>query len=363
MIVSELGPSGAAKQLGLLAAALPRERYRVEVSVLGPASSPATEALRATGVPVHALPMRHFVDITGLRRLRQVAADIEPAVVHAWGPREVRASRVISGTAFGAVPLVVSAASMPAGSVPRWFTTRLLRRADRVVAATWTDGERYRRLGVPAERLCRVAPAVACPPPHPDPVAFRRSLGLPPYARLIMAAGQLDATSGLKAAVWAFDMLRYEAPDLHLVIFGDGPDRWRLEEYGRALAFDDFRVTFAGHRADLPAVLGLAEVVWVTHERGGVNVALEAMAAGRPVVAWRTPEIAEVIADGETGLLVQTGERPQIAARSHTLLADTAMAAKIGAAGRVRAASRYPIERMAEQYARLYAELAGGVRT
>ena len=57
----------------------------------------------------------------------------------------------------------------------------------------------------------------------------------------------------------------------------DGPDRAGLEDFGRALAFDDFRIHFAGHRPDLPALLGLAEVVWVAQERGGVNLALEAV--------------------------------------------------------------------------------------
>jgi glycosyltransferase involved in cell wall biosynthesis len=363
MLTSDLGVTGAAKQLGLLAAALPRDRFRVEVGVLGTAATAAADALRAVGISVHTLPLRHFLDVSGLRRLRQIAIDTEPDVIHVWGPTAVLASRVLSRVATGAVPLVASAAATAAGGVPGWLTTQRLRRADRVVAATWADGERYRRLGVSAERLCRISPAVAGTLPPPDPVAFRSDLCLPPNSRLVMSASRLDASSGLKSAVWAFDMLRYEAPDLHLVILGEGPDRSRLEEYARALAFDDYRVTFVGHRADLPAVLGLAEVVWVTQERGGVNVALEAMAAGRPVVGWKTPDLAEVIADGETGLLVPTGERPQIAAKTQTLLADAAIAAKLGAAGRGRAASRYGVERMVEQFARLYEELAGGVRT
>jgi glycosyltransferase involved in cell wall biosynthesis len=163
----------------------------------------------------------------------------------------------------------------------------------------------------------------------------------------------------LKAAVWAFDMIRYIAPELHLVLLGDGPDRGKLEEYGRALAFDDFRVVFAGTRPDVPAVLGLAEVVWVTHEPGGLNVALEAMAAGRPVIGWKTPDLAEVVEDGETGFLVPTGERPQISAKTHALLTDPTLGARLGAAGRAWVADRFGVGRMAEKFARLYEELTG----
>ncbi|HJZ60171.1 MAG TPA: glycosyltransferase family 4 protein [Gemmataceae bacterium] len=356
---SALGPDAASAQLRRLAPALPRDRFRVEVGVIGPADC-AASALQNAGVPVHHVPLRHAFDISGVRKLRQLVAAADPAILHAWGPAAARVSRLLTRSRRGGgnIPrVVVSAAANPGGGLFGWLTCRRLRRADRVVPTTWADAERYRRLGVPFEHLTRIGPAVSPPGPLPDVAEFRRGLGLPPDSRLIFAAGRLEPASGLKSAIWAFDMLRYEAADLQLVIFGDGPDRAGLEAFGRALAFDDFRITFAGHRPDLPELLGLAEVVWVTHERGGVNLALEAMAAGRPVVGWKNPDLAEVIEEGENGFLAEPGERAQLAAKTYPLIHEPGFAGKLGAAGRERAATRFTIERMADQFARLYQEL------
>src|SRR5207302_216751 len=80
----------------------------------------------------------------------------------------------------------------------------------------------------------------------------------------------------------AFDMLRYDARDLHLVVSGAGSAATALEQFGRALAFDDFRIHFAPCGPARAAAVRLASAVWVTAPRGGTDEALEAMAAGIP---------------------------------------------------------------------------------
>ena len=102
-------------------------------------------------------------------------------------------------------------------------------------------------------------------------------------------AGRLESLSGFKSAIWAFDLVRYEYPDLHLVIFGEGPEREGLEDFGLALMFDDYRFASPAAGPMCRRYSTLAEFVWVTHERGGVALALEAMAAGRPVSAGGPP--------------------------------------------------------------------------
>ena len=69
-LASELGPTGAARQLGLLAAGLPRDCFRAAVGVLGPANTPGADALRAAGVPVHPLPLRHILDFSGMNKFQ-----------------------------------------------------------------------------------------------------------------------------------------------------------------------------------------------------------------------------------------------------------------------------------------------------
>jgi glycosyltransferase involved in cell wall biosynthesis len=164
---------------------------------------------------------------------------------------------------------------------------------------------------------------------------------------------------GPRDAIAAFDMLRYDARDLYLVVFGAGHATASLEQFARALAFDDLRVRVARASEDRAAVVRLATAVWVTAPIGGSDEALEAMAAGKPVVAWGTPELAEIIDDGATGVLAQLGDPAALATRARALLNDPVALARLGEAGRLRAAERFSQSRLIEQFARVYAELGG----
>ena len=358
-IISRLGAGGAAKQLGLLTPVLPRDKFRVEVCVLSPASGPIADDLRRASIPLHAVRLRHALDVSALGKVRAVAAALRPAVVHVWDAPSLLASRAAAPGGGDSPRLVASNCTDLGGGLSKWFAGRRLRAADRVLPASRADGERYVRRGVRVEALTRVTLAVAPPPDTADCAAFRNAIGVPPDARLIFAGGTLDAASGVKDTIWAFDMLRFESPDLFLVVFGNGPDRGKLEDLARSLGRGDDRVRFAGHRDSLAAFMGHAAAVWVTPRAGGSNLALEAMAAGRPVVGFPSPELAEVVCEGETGFIVPAGDRVRLAAKTRPLLDDPAFAAKIGEAGRARAVELYGVGRAAEQLARVYREVAG----
>ncbi|MBA4062413.1 MAG: hypothetical protein C0501_01655 [Isosphaera sp.] len=359
-LLPDLDPHGEAAAAPGLARLLPADAFRVAAGVLGPAGGPAADGLRAAGVAVHSVPLRHPLDVTGARRLRRAVRESGAAVVHAWGPSAVRAARLVVARDGGGGnrPRLVASAAVPGGGLGGWVAARVLRRADRVVAGTWADGERYRRLGVRAERLTRIAPAAPDPGPPADPAAVFAALGVPPGSRLLVAGAKAGRGVGPRDAVVAFDMLRHDARDIHLAVFGAGPAAPALDRFARALAFDDYRVRFAPPAADRAAAVRAAAAVLVTAPRGGADEALEAMAAGVPVVGWATPDLAEVVDDGVTGYLVPPGDAAALAARGRLLLADPAAAARMGEAGRARAADRFPAARAAEQLARLYLELS-----
>src|SRR5262245_35072542 len=108
--------SEAAEQLALLAAALPRERFALSVGVIGTASGVTADRLRAAGIRVAAIPIRGILDFSGMRRLRQVVAEANPAVVHALGPDAVRAARlVVSRHGEGNLPRLVASAVTATG--------------------------------------------------------------------------------------------------------------------------------------------------------------------------------------------------------------------------------------------------------
>ena len=357
-IISRLDSSGAAKQLALLASVLPRDKFRVVVCPLSPITGPATDVLRRASIPVPALRVRHALDVSALGRLRTLADTLRPAVVHVWDAPSLLASRIVTSSGDDSPRLVASHCTDLGGGVRGWFAGRRLRATDRVLPVSRSEAERYARIGVGMEALTRVTLAVAPHSENADRAAFRTAIGVPHDARLIFVGGTLDASSGAKDAVWAFDMLRYESPDLHLVVFGDGPDRGKLEDLARSLGRGDDRVRFVGHVPDLAALVGQATVVWVTPRTGGGNVALEAMAAARPVVGFASEDMAECVLDGETGFLLPHGDRIRLAAKTRALLDKPPLAAQLGEAGRSRVIERHAVDRAADQLTRVYREVA-----
>jgi glycosyltransferase involved in cell wall biosynthesis len=346
----------------VLATALPRGRFRVTVGVLGPAMGPRFDALRAAGVEVLSLPLRNVFDLNGARRLRQAVAQANPTVVHAWGADAARIARLVvsrRGEGSNYPRLVISGAAVPGSGIGGWMAARQVRRADRVTPATRMEGERYRQLGVISERLTLISPT---PPVAPGQFANRLELckrhDIPSVSVFFVTGGRSLRGIGPKDAIVAFDMLRYDNPKLHLLVFSSRAETLALERFGRALAFDDFRIRFATSTEDRSAAVDNAYAVVITQARGGVEEALEAMAAGKPVVGWNTPELAEIVDDGITGYLVSVGDRTTLAARMRKLLDEPKLALQMGKAGQDRAEGRFNSSRMIEQYSRLYMELA-----
>ena len=152
------------------------------------------------------------------------------------------------------------------------------------------------------------------------------------------------------------DILHYLYEDLRLVLAGDGPDRPRLEQFARAIEVDR-RVIFTGRQPDLAPWRHAAELAWVpSRTGGGVGAALEAMAAGLPVIATRLPALAEVVVDGAVGCLVPPGDKTELARQTRFLLNDPDRRRAYGEAGRRRAAEHFSVERLVRRCAELYEE-------
>ncbi len=360
LLVADLSPHGRASPLVTLASGLPRESIRAAVGVLGDASGAQAAALRSAGVSVHALPIRSLLDLSGFRRLRDAVRAEQPAVIHAWGSFPAAIAGWLVGrdrSGRNSPRLAVSSALDPQGGLWGWVAARRLRRADRIVPANRAEGERYHQAGVPSERLTLIGPAVALSPAEIGREALCKRFRLPGDAQLIVAGGRSERGVGPRDAVVAFDMLRYDSPKLNMLVFDAGPEAPALEEFGRALAFDDFRIQFPDTPGERQAAVQSAFAVFITHHRGGVAEALEAMIAGKPVVGWNTPELAEIVDDGATGFLVPVGDRAALGSRMRKLLEEPELAHRMGEAGRRRALERFSVHRMIEQYVRLYQEL------
>ena len=189
-----------------------------------------------------------------------------------------------------------------------------------------------------------------------DPPALRP--GPPPRgAPRVLVYGRMVRDKGFDLALRAFASVVRRWPDARLVLAGDGAERPALERLAADLGLSAV-VDFAGLVPPdrVPALLDAANVVVVPSrwdEPFGL-VALEAALMERPVVAARVGGLVEVVADGETGLLVAREDPDALAGAVLRLLADPAEAERLGRAARARARERFSWAACVGAYERLY---------
>ena len=140
-------------------------------------------------------------------------------------------------------------------------------------------------------------------------------------------------------------------PHIRGMVVGGGAELERL----RVLAAGSRLVEVLGERDDIADLLEAADVVCLSSDSEGMPmVILEAMAAGKPVVATDVVGIRETVEDEETGLLVPVGDERKFAAALVRLAADRDFAARLGRAGRRRHRELFDFERMIDEYGRLF---------
>ncbi|MBX6313327.1 MAG: glycosyltransferase [Isosphaeraceae bacterium] len=358
-LIPTLDRSGAEKQMVLLAKGLPRERFRVEVAALtrrGPLEADLSEA----GIPVTLIGKRHKADPLALARLVRFLKERRFDVLQTWIFAANTYGRLAARRA--GVPVVVTAemaADLWKGRVERAIDRRLARWTDRVVGNSRAVVEFYRAIGVPEDRLICIPSGIGDEEPPPiDPAAVRAEVGVPADAPLALFVGRLAPQKGVDDLIKAVDILQHVRPRLHTLIIGDGPSRPELEELARAFQLGG-RVRFLGHRADVPRWLAAADLLVLPSRYEGLpNVVLEAMRFRKPVVATAAPGTTEVVADGQTGLLVPVGGVVELARALRAVIDDPALAHRLGEAGRARVEAEFRAETMVARFAALYEQLA-----
>jgi glycosyltransferase involved in cell wall biosynthesis len=170
-----------------------------------------------------------------------------------------------------------------------------------------------------------------------DRAAARRALGLDADAQVLAIVASLHGRKGHAVLLEALARLARHGAQPHCLAAGTGPEGQELQDLATRLGLGA-RMRWLGQLADVRPVLAAADVVVMPSLAEGLGVAaIEAMAAGRPVVASAVGGLPELIADGEQGLLVPPGDPDALAGALGRCLADPALCARLAAAGRLRA--------------------------
>jgi glycosyltransferase involved in cell wall biosynthesis len=175
--------------------------------------------------------------------------------------------------------------------------------------------------------------------------SVRAAWGAGPDDVVVLVPGALERRKGHAVLLAAAERLP-AGSDLRFVFAGAGSEEAALRRRAGQLGV---AVVFAGFQKDIGACLAAADVVAMPSLQEGLGVAaLEAMAAGLPVVASRVGGLGEAVVDGETGVLVAPGDPVALARALAELARDPGRRARLGAAGRRRVLARYTMAQMAE---------------
>jgi glycosyltransferase involved in cell wall biosynthesis len=231
-----------------------------------------------------------------------------------------------------------------------------LKRFDAIAAVSETVAEKLRLAGVPAGRIRTVPNGIDV---HAFDDASARSASSLSEGPVIGVVARLDLQKGFAYLFEAVRGLSESHPGLRVMIVGEGPDRAAIDTMIRSLGLEN-RVTLAGQREDMPAVYAAMNIFVLPSLNEGLPMTvLEAMAASLPVIATRVGAIPAVIADGNTGLLVEPGDVPGLRSAIDRLLADSGLRRRLGQQARAHVLENYTSEIMARRYLELYDQVLG----
>ena len=187
--------------------------------------------------------------------------------------------------------------------------------------------------------------------PAPQPVA---PLDLPKRGFTLVYVGRLAAPKDFPTLLKALALVRSSRKDVFLWVVGDGDLRPSVEKLCAELGLNE-AVTFWGERADTGAFFNAADLCVLSSKSEGLPISLlEAMAAGRPVVAAAPGAVPEIVEGGRCGFVVPIGSVEDFAEAILRLAGDPSLCASLGEAARVQYLQHFTAERMADRYLELY---------
>lgn len=337
---------------------LPAVSERYDVTVAAHGDGPLREAAAHYGLPFVPLehvrrPISPIEDALGLLELTRLFRRLRPDIVHLNSSKAGILGRLAA--ALARVPVTIFTVHGWAFKAASGRSSRLYLAADRVVRPLATaivcvsqsevDAGLAAGLSLP-DRTVLIRNAVD---------VSREPAAVPGGSVVeIVSVGRLALPKDFETLLRAVAML--PPGSVRLTLLGDGPLRPSFERL--AVELDLANVVFAGEVDDVRARVDSADVFVLSSLSEGMPMSvLEAMAAGRPVVASSVGGVPEAVVDGVTGLLVPPGRPDDLAVALERLVADDDLRRRLGDAGRARAVERFSLEGWRRSHLELYDSL------
>lgn len=346
---------GAEKYIELLVSGLDRERYE---PVLITEGSPGLEQLRSAvieaGVRSETMEGRSLSSTGGARLFTGILRRLRPDIVHINmpGPFDCSYGLPASLARLAGAGRIVTTEHLP--MIGSFAKARVLRsihmpHVSRFITVS-EDNRKYlvKEHGVPGKKIRVVYNGI------PDPGLIDRGRETGAGMVNLLAAGSLEERKGQRILLSAMERLPER---IHLSIAGEGSMRGEIEVQLASAGLGG-RVTLLGRVDDMPGLISRSDILVVPSLMEATPyVILEAMAAGRPVVASDIFGIPEQVEDGVTGILVPPGDEVPIAEAILRLASDKEMMRSMGEAGRQLYEDRFTLRMAVANTEAVYEEL------
>jgi glycosyltransferase involved in cell wall biosynthesis len=360
-LISSEGYYGAENMVVTLAKALKASGCRCVIGVLQQPRSPRAEIVvqaRNQGLEVEIIGCRGKWDRSTVEQIRVLARELHADILHPQGYKSdiyayASARRLQCG-------LVATSHNWPS-RLPRMrayaaLDRLVLRNFDRVVVMSDEVRGRLLRSGVAEARVCTIANGIDTDRFRAAKPVLREELAV--TGPLIGFVGRLSPEKGGDTLLHAAERVLRAAPDASFVFVGDGPCRHSWARLAVELGIQE-RAVFTGARSDMPEVYASFDImVLPSHVEAMPMCLLEAMAAGKAVVASAVGSVPKVVSPEATGLLVAPGDADQLADSILRLLQDYEFARSLGSAARDVVVKRHSAQVMAGKYRELYAQVS-----
>lgn len=321
---------------------------------------------RDTGIEVRSLGLNRKTDVGIALRLRALLTELRPDILHTYLLHGNVLGRLMGRLA--GVPVIIGS-ERTIGQARRWgrLATRLTNPlTDAVEVNSEIGGKSIEQdLGVPSEKIeiVRSGLDLSSFSDANQRNVLRSEFGVSDDEHLIVYMGRLRKVKGVEYGLRAFSIAASQRPEIRMVLAGEGDQREFLRSLAQELGISE-RVSFVGVRNDVPNLLAAADsVLMPSLTEGFPRTAIEAMAAGKPVIATNVGGTPEAVVDGETGILVASKDVEALASAIVKLTVDVNLQTRLGKAGRKRAEVNYSVDnyvaRLDEMY-RHYLDIKAG---
>ncbi len=288
------------------------------------------------------------VDFSAGFRMSRILKSLRPDIVHAYDQHGVAlAALALSMGPPDPPPALVATRRVPFRLSGNSFSRWKHRQVRRFIAASEAIRRTLVEDGVEPERTVTVHEGIDVERvTHVPAVDVHSEFWLPAGAPVVGNVGALVSRKGHRYLVDAASRVVREVPDARFVILGEGELRRELEQQIRSLHLER-HVLLPGFRTDVLSILKSFDLFVMSSVNEGLGASLlDAMAARRAIIATTTGGVPEVVADGETGLLVAPRSGPALADAIVRLLRAPTTRGAMGDAGFARVSERFSADRM-----------------